>query len=151
VDVEDLAARFADATLPKTAWTHDAHLLVGLLYVDRHGPGEALERLRTGIRRLNDHHGTPNTSSSGYHETITHAYVTLLAEYLSEVPTQDLQQRAAQLLTSALASRHVLLRYYSRGRLLSRQARARWVEPDLAPLRLPARARSKDRAGATLP
>jgi hypothetical protein len=151
VDVEDLAARFADATLPKAAWTYEAHLLVGLVYVERYGPSQALERLRTGIRRLNDRHGTPNTSSSGYHETITRAYVTLLAEYLSGAPTQDLQKRAAQLLTGALASRHVLLRYYSRGRLLSRQARARWVEPDLAPLRLPAHRRSKDRAGATLP
>lgn len=83
MDVEALASRFADGSLPKAEWTHEAHLLVGLWHVERYGTSEALERLRTGIRRLNDRHGTPNTSLSGYHETITRAYVTSLAKHLS--------------------------------------------------------------------
>jgi hypothetical protein len=86
VDAAALASRFAALTLPKEEWTHAAHLTVGAWHVDRHGPVEALARLRDGIRRLNESHGNVNTATDGYHETITAAYVTLLAAYLEACP-----------------------------------------------------------------
>jgi hypothetical protein len=107
--------------------------------VDRFGPVEALTRLRDGIRRLNESHGSVNTAESGYHETITAAYVTLLAAFLDACPPDlPLADRVDRLLKSALAERDMLFTFYSRERLLSVDARARWIEPDLAPLRLDA-------------
>jgi NTE family protein len=137
VDVEDLAARFAVPSLREAEWTHVAHLTVGAWHVDRYGAGEALTRLRDGIRRLNVSIGGVNTESAGYHETITAAYVRLLAEYLETCP-QDLPlaARVERLLASPLAERDMLFTFYSRDRLFSTNARAQWVEPDLAPLRL---------------
>lgn len=134
-DVETLARRFAACTLPKAEWTHEAHLRVGLWHVAHDGAGEALGRLRDGIRRLNDAHGTPNTASSGYHETITRAYVTLLAAFLARCPEGlPLDDKAELMLAGALGDRQVLFRAYSPDRLLSPDARAAWVEPDIAPL-----------------
>ncbi|MFP5378855.1 MAG: hypothetical protein ACLGHP_03730, partial [Vicinamibacteria bacterium] len=130
-----LVSRFTSRTLPKAEWTHEAHLLVGLWHVHRYGEAEALARLREGIRRLNDAHGTPNTPSSGYHETITRAYVTLLADFLASGPAgRTIETRAGELLASPLAARDALLRYYSRERLFSPEARTRWLAPDGAPL-----------------
>lgn len=138
-DASALAARFAALTLPKAEWTHIAHLTVGAWHVDRYGPAEALTRLRDGIRRLNESHGSANTATAGYHETITAAYVTLLAAYLETGPPGlTLGARVERLLASPLAGRDMLLTFYSRERLLSIEARAQWVEPDLAPLRLDA-------------
>ena len=138
-DPDGLAARFARLTLPKGEWTHAAHLTVGAWHVDRYGAAEALTRLRDGIRRLNESHGTSNTATSGYHETITAAYVTLLAAYLAACPPElALPARVDRLLAGPLAARDMLFTFYTRERLMSVEARARWIEPDLAPLRLDA-------------
>ncbi|MEQ1759080.1 MAG: hypothetical protein ABL986_12230 [Vicinamibacterales bacterium] len=136
--LDELAARFTAATLPKDEWTHHAHLAVGMWHVHRYGPDEALTRLRTRIVRLNDSHGTPNSETRGYHETITRAYVLLLSELMKASPQgTSAEDLAARLLRSALAQPDALLTFYSRERLMSPAARAAWHEPDLNPLRWP--------------
>jgi hypothetical protein len=132
--LDDFCARFAAATIPKDEWTHGAHLAVGLWHVHHYGPEQALDRLRAGIRRLNDSHGTPNTATSGYHETVTCAYVALLAAFLASGEGRSLTERYDELLAGPLAAADVLLGHYSRERLFAADARASWVEPDLAPL-----------------
>jgi len=111
---------------------------VGAWHVDRFGAGEALPRLRAAIRRLNDAHGTANTPTSGYHETVTAAYVTLIAAFFAAGAGDPLPDRVERLLASPLADRAVLLRFWSRDTLMSPAARAAWVAPDLSPLELPA-------------
>jgi hypothetical protein len=133
-ELDDLVARFQSRTLPKSEWTHEAHLAVGTWHVHRLGPDEALLRLRSGIRLLNDSHGTPNTDSSGYHETITRAYVILLAAFIAERDGRPAAYCAQALLASPLAVRDALLTYYSKDLLMSVQARLEWVEPDQCPL-----------------
>lgn len=131
-------ARFESCRLSKAEWTHQAHLAIGMWHVHTVGADEALTRLRVGIRRLNDSHGTANTDSSGYHETITRAYVQLLSRFLSECDlTTPLDERVALLLSGPLAERDALLKFYTRERLMSPQARAKWVEPDIMPLQAP--------------
>ena len=65
--------------------------------------------------------------------------MTLLSQYLErrlhEEAPGDLVTR---LLQEPLAAKDVLLAFYSRERLTSTEARAAWVEPDLAPLELSA-------------
>ena len=132
-DIEGLVGRFLDCTLTKAEWTHQAHLTVGAWHVDRYGPDEALARLRSGIRALNDSHGTLNSATSGYHETITRAYVRVIDEVLG-TSSLPLPERVAALLNGSAGERDSLLRYYSRDALMSPRARAEWVEPDLQPL-----------------
>jgi hypothetical protein len=133
--VDGLAAAFLSCTLPREAWTHSAHLIVGLWHIDRYGTEEALSRLRVAIRRLNESHGTPNSDDDGYHETITRAYVQLLSQYYASCAAEmSLGERVTRLLRSPLADRDVLYAFYSRETLTSADARSRWVEPDIAPL-----------------
>jgi hypothetical protein len=136
-ELDDLVARFRAATLPKPEWTHAAHQAVGTWHVLHLGPAEALAALRTSIRRLNDFHGTANTETSGYHETITRAYTVLLARFLEQARGAPLAQTVRSLLASPLAARDVLFRFYARETLMSPFARAQWVEPDLRPLDWP--------------
>jgi hypothetical protein len=90
---------------------------------------------------LNEAHGTPNSDTRGYHETITRAYLLLIAAFLAACAREDsLERRVQLLLASALAVRGALLAYYSEGLLMSVAARRAWVEPDRAALSLPASA-----------
>ena len=137
LELEDLVKAFIACTLPREQWTHLAHLTVGLWHVDRYDADEALARLRVGIRRLNDSHGTVNSDTGGYHETITRAYVVLLAEFNEwHREGKSLAERAARLLGSPLAAKEALLTFYLRQTLVSTEARIRWVTPDLTPLQL---------------
>ena len=135
--LEDLVTRFVAGTLPREEWTHAAHLAVGLWHVHHHGAEGGLERLRLGIRALNDRHGTPNTDTSGYHETITAAYVRLLEQFLTEgAPGSSLASRLRDLLSGPLAERTFLDRFWSRELLMSPAARRSWVPPNLCPFGL---------------
>ena len=49
-----LGVRFEACAIPEKEWTHAAHLTVGLWHVERYGRDDALTRLRSGIRRLNE-------------------------------------------------------------------------------------------------
>lgn len=132
-----LVSAFRSFTLPREAWTHAAHLRVGIWHVHQLGADAALAELRSGIRRLNEFHGTPNSPTSGYHETITVAYVRLIEMSMDSFgPDVSLERRAEILLEGPLADRSALLRFWSRDALMSPRARAEWLAPDLAPLAL---------------
>jgi hypothetical protein len=134
---DELARQFLACTLPRAEWTHQAHLRVGAWHVDRFGAAQALPRLREGIRRLNESHGGANTATGGYHETITAAYVTLIDAFLATADRAlSLDHRLERLLAAPIADRAVLLRFWSREVLMSPAARAAWVAPDIAPVRL---------------
>jgi hypothetical protein len=146
-DIDALVRRFDDAAIPHAEWTHACHLIVGTWYVARWGAGEALPRLRAGIRRLNESHGTPNSPTRGYHETITRAYVYLIGAFLERGtgtgigtgPGPDgtsLTAHVRALLGGPLGRRDALLAFYTRETLFSPRARAEWVEPDRRPLGL---------------
>ncbi len=133
-ELEDLVRRFTELTLPKAEWTHAAHLSVGLWHVCRYGRDDALVRLRAGITRLNESHGTVNSATGGYHETITRAYTNLLSDFAARHSDKTAAERVTALLADPLADRKALLSFYSRPRLESSAARLDWVEPDLEPL-----------------
>jgi len=75
-DAEFLAA-FEACTIPKADWTHEAHVRMAWLYLTSRPFPDALQRIRTGIRRYNDSLG-----GTGYHDTITVALTRLIASRL---------------------------------------------------------------------
>ena len=136
--LQQLAELFRTATLPRAQWTHEAHLRIGAWHVHHFGADEALVRLRHGIRHLNVAHGTANTPTGGYHETITAAYVTLIAAFLAAAaPGLSLERKTDEMLADPFADRTLLLRFWTPETLMSPAARATWVPPDRAPLALP--------------
>ena len=132
--IERVVAGFLDRTLPCKEWTHAAHLTVGLWHAREFPPAEALDRVRSGIKLYNGACGVANTTTGGYHETLTRFYMGLIGHYLAGVADRS----DCLAVTNALLARHghrdVPLGYYSRERLMSPAARAAWIEPDLRPL-----------------
>ena len=133
-ELEELVRRFNACALSRPEWTHAAHLTVGLWHVSRYGRQDALARLRAGITRLNESNGVVNSATSGYHETVTRAYVDLLADFAARHAEKTPAERVTALLADPLADKQALLRFYSRPLLTSSAARLDWVKPDLAPL-----------------
>lgn len=134
VKTERLAEQFVARTLPKSEWTHQAHLQVGLWHVLEHGPDEALRLLRERIRAYNEATGGVNSDDSGYHETITRFYVRRIAQFLSRREHAAPIDRLAEELIAELGDQRLLQKFYSRERLESVAARRGWVEPDLRSL-----------------
>jgi hypothetical protein len=129
--VEAFVREFESGTLPKARWSHHAHLVVGLWYLAEHTPEEALAVVRQRIRAYNEAQGTPNTDTSGYHETLTRLYMRGIAAHHAAHAGEPLPSSLALLLSSPLAAREWPLSLYSRERLFSVEARHGWVEPDL--------------------
>ena len=135
IAIDDLAVRFLARTLLKEEWTHAAHLAIGAWHVHTFGPEDAIQRLRAGIRTLNDQHGTANSDTGGYHETITIAYVRLIDQFLSRFdPSVSINRRVETMVRGPFSDRTLLLRFWFRALLMSPAARAVWTPPDLVPL-----------------
>ena len=132
MDDQQLWQAFGSATLPEKDWTHQGHLRVAWLYSSRHPLDEAHVLMRVGIIRLNASHGLVETAARGYHETITRVWLAVVRQLMQEVAAES-SLAFVEACGDRLA-KDALLRHYSRERLMSVEARARFVEPDLAPL-----------------
>lgn len=117
-------------TLPKSEWTHEAHVRFGVAMVRRHGAVRALRLLRAAIRSYNEATGVANTESSGYHETLTCYYTAVAASLVERGTSID------EMLLDPLNERDAPLRFWDADTLFSPLARARWVEPE-RPLSFP--------------
>ena len=103
----------------------------GAIRSARRGIVEALSALRHHIRRYNDATGIGNTSTSGYHETITRFYVFQLYAYVMRTATpRNPVQLLHGLAAEPMSQKDFVLRHYSRERLMSGKARREWVAPD---------------------
>ena len=79
-EIERFIRLFEETSLPRSDWTHGKHLIVALVYLVRHRRDEATERIRHGIQRLNHHYG----NLTGYHETITLAWIAVVSRFLDQ-------------------------------------------------------------------
>ena len=129
-----LVDAFDACTLTRAEWTHAAHVSVAVWYVLWCGSAEATDRMRSGIQRLNAALGVPMTPTGGYHETLTRFYVWLVARELRATCIDASLAEIANAVVEACEDRTIPLRYYTRERLMSWEARSTWLEPDVRPL-----------------
>lgn len=128
---EGLVAR----SLAREEWTHEAHLgATTYLLLER--PDIDLDKELPGlIRRFNESVGGVNSDSEGYHDTITRAFLHGIRLFLSEADTSEqLHELVNDLLLSPMGHREWPLRFWSKDRLMSVEARRGFVPPDLAAL-----------------
>lgn len=129
----ELLAQFEDSTLPAERWHHAEHIRIACLYLRRHPFPEALDRMRAGLKALNTAQHVPESLDRGYHETLTRAWLQLVHVILAEYGPGESSLAFIEA-HPELSQRKSLRLFYSRDRLMSWQAKAEFVEPDLAPL-----------------
>ncbi len=128
--------QFEERSLPLDLWNHRAHLKVAYLYLTRFPFDEALSRMRDGVRAYNAAHGITDSPTGGYHETMTHAWLQLIHTTLRQFGPA-VSADAFFDAQSQLSQKRNLLLFYSRDRIMSPEAKASFVTPDLAPLPQP--------------
>jgi hypothetical protein len=132
--IDPITQQFIERTLPKSQWTHQTHLRVGLWHLLSFGEARALLLMRERIRSYNESTGVVNSDQSGYHETITRFYLRAIRALVDSLEDADSFEQLAGALCERHGERDEPLRYYSRDKLFSTEARRAWIEPDLAPL-----------------
>jgi hypothetical protein len=133
-EIEYLVRNFDSCLLPRKRWTHSAHLTVALWYCLRNPWPDAVRRVRNGIKRYNEACGIITTPESGYHETITLFWLRMVRRYLKTAERECSLVALANGLVERYANSRLPLEYYTRERLMSAEARAGWIEPDLKSL-----------------
>ncbi|MGB8700269.1 MAG: hypothetical protein WCD18_12705 [Thermosynechococcaceae cyanobacterium] len=133
-EIEAIILAFEDGTLPRSQWTHSAHLVVAFWYLAHHPKTVATQCIRDGIQRYNAAMGIPQTKERGYHETITRFWIEIVARFLMEKSDKSSMLSQIHPLLQRYNNSDLMFQYYSRDRLMSWEARTRWLEPDLKPL-----------------
>ncbi len=132
-DIRVIGEGLLACTLPREAWTHEAHLGACLWLLTERPDIDVDAQIGTIIRRFNESVGGVNDDTQGYHDSITRAYVAGVRFFLSETSATGLAARVNAMLRSDVGRRDWPLRFYSRDLLFSVAARRGFVEPDLAP------------------
>jgi hypothetical protein len=133
MDDESLLWAFEHGTLSPDEWHHREHIKVAYLLLRKYPLDRAIDRMRAGLQILNKAHRVPDTVDRGYHETITQAWMRLvdfiLGEYGAAIDAEHFFNDHPE-----LSQRHTLRLFYSRDRILSLQAKAEYLPPDLHPI-----------------
>ena len=137
-EIEHLGEGLLACTLRKEEWTHEAHLAATTYLLLRRPDIDLDKELPAIIRRFNESVGGVNSDSEGYHETITRTFLHGVRLFLSDADEKErLRELNNELLLSPMGKRGWPLRFYSRDRLFSVEARRNFVEPDVAALARP--------------
>ena len=122
-----LLEQFVDTTLPADQFHHEQHVQVAWLFVRRHGMPAALGEFSAAIKRFAEAKGATGL----YHETITWAFLLLIAEREARTPSTGWPEFAAANSDLLTWQPSILNRYYSKELLASALARRTFLMPDL--------------------
>jgi hypothetical protein len=131
-EIEHLGEGLLACALPREAWTHEAHLAATTYLILRRPDVDLDAELPGIIRRFNESVGGLNSDTEGYHETITRSFLEGVRLFLDADSSRTLLHEIVnRLLLSPMGRRDWPLRFYSRERLFSVEARLSHVPPDI--------------------
>jgi hypothetical protein len=123
----ELFDRFVDTTLPAAEFHHAQHVQVAWLFVQKHGMPAALSEFTAAIKRFADAKGATGL----YHETITWAFLLLIADRQARNPLESWEEFARANADLLQWKPSILSRYYSKELLASDLAKRAFLMPDL--------------------
>ncbi len=126
----EFLADFEACRLTGAEFGHRQHLRLAYSYLARHPFETAAERTEAGLRRLLEHLGAPPEK---FHQTQTRAWLLAVQYFMRQAGTNSSFDK---FIASArdLLDQRIMETHYTRARLFSDEARARFLSPDLAPL-----------------
>lgn len=134
-DIVRLGEGLLACALPRADWTHEAHLAATTYLLVRRPDLDLDAELPGIIRRFNASLGGINDDTQGYHDTITRTFLLGVRRFLATAEgPRALVEVVNALLLSPAGGRDWPLRFYSRERLFSVEARRGFIAPDLADL-----------------
>jgi len=133
---DDFLEQFETGAWPLEDWHHRQHIKVAYLYLSRYPFETAMSRIRERIKAYNLGHNIPDLPTSGYHETMTQAWMRLVNSTLRQFgPAESADaffERSPQ-----LSEKKILRLFYSADVFMSPRAKFEFLESDLIPLPKP--------------
>lgn len=126
---QEFVEAFEACTISGSEFHHADHVRLAWIYAREFGEKDAEKKLLDGIRKLAAHVGSPQK----FHYTMTVAWLkAVVGAGVAKGTVVSFSEWAEA--NGFLGDKEALSRYYSKERLNSAEAKARWVEPDLQAL-----------------
>ena len=133
-EIKKLVAAFEDASIARDVWKHAEHLVVALYYANKYDLETAIAKMKDGLFNLLTVGFKVDLSKEmPYHETLTVFWMRTVNDFVGTTNGMPLHEKANSLIETF--DKDYPLRFYSREFLFSDEARARFVEPDIVPVR----------------
>jgi hypothetical protein len=126
-EILTLVDRLERCLLGKAEFHHRDHLTVAVVYLYASDLETAMDRMRASLKRFSAHHGVTGL----YHETLTRFWLLQVDQRLdrSECLSESVRKVREQ-----LNDKNLVFDHYSRERIESKEAKEKWIEPDLKSL-----------------
>jgi hypothetical protein len=116
--------------LERAAWTHAAHVAVCAALAVERDADATFAAMKTGIHVFARSVGVVHTPTSGYHETLTRLWATLIAHHVHVRRARTPWAAAVDAVDRFGEDRDLPRRCYSFDVVADVRARAEWVPPD---------------------
>ena len=129
MDDTELLNAFENQLISNNDWEHAYHIRIAAIYLMLNDFETALIKVKAGIKKLNAVNEVPDSQFRGFHETLTIGWLKLVSSRLYKTKTDfslELIEKNKDLLNPRL-----LNEYYSTDKLMSLEAKAIFIEPDL--------------------
>lgn len=121
----ELAGILEEIVPPGGGFRHRQHVHLAFIATRRYGTAQAADMISDWIRQLTAH------APQKFNATVTRAWTEIVGHHAAADPSvTDFETFAERY--PALLDKRLLTRHYTAAALSSRQARAGWLEPDLA-------------------
>ena len=125
--------QFESCSFPFDQWHHRAHVKLAYLYAVRFGREVAAEKLRAGIRIYNAANNVQDLPTSGYHETMTMAWLQVIHATIQVYGPRATADEFFDF-HPQLGQKKILRLFYSPELFMSPEAKREFVKPDLTGL-----------------
>jgi hypothetical protein len=132
-ECEAFLSQFEAGAVPSEEWTHQAHIAMATVYLERYG-SSVLPHTRAALRNHLLARGKP---IGLYHETLTIFWLAVVAEAMRAQQRLSLHELVKRNCANFGDKSKLHERYYSFDVFNSPEAHDRWTPPDLLPLQIP--------------
>ena len=129
---EEMIAGFTNCTLPLDEWDHGTHLVAGFYVIAKYGDA-GYSVMKTRLLNYTTHYG-----KDGYHETMTRFWIWAVQHFMEKENGKiawNQEQLDAIIFNEELTRRNLWNDYYSLELMQSDEAKKKFLEPDLKPLK----------------
>lgn len=128
-ELSDLAfeQQFSTSTLAEHLFTHEAHLRLAWIHINKYGIDKAIENVTGQLLRFVDRLGAKDK----YNETLTVAALKMVNHFNGKAQTKNFNAFIAEFPKLNTHFKELINTHYSINLLHSAEAKARYLEPDL--------------------
>jgi hypothetical protein len=123
-EILTLVDRLERCLLPKEEFHHRDHLTVAVVYLYAVDLETAMDRMRSSLKRFAGHHHVTGL----YHETLTRFW---LQQVEMRLDRKLCLAESVRNIHKQLSDKNLAFEYYSRERINSKEAKEKWLPPDL--------------------